>query len=62
VADPVDDALSLQLQLVKAMRRVRQACPKWWSEERVQEAMGRDSECLSLKSESDAAWSKLGAA
>jgi hypothetical protein len=55
----MDHAVSLQLQFIVAMRRVRQACPRWWSEDRIQLAMIDDPECFRLSFETDEAWQKV---
>ena len=57
---PLEVACDIQRQLILALRRVRATCPGWWSEAQVQEAQGRDLECISLKAEADLAWQRLG--
>lgn len=55
----LDSAIALQLQLIRAMRRVRSLCPSWWPEDRIQEAMSMDSECCRLAIEAEVAWTDI---
>ena len=52
----LDTAINLQLKLVAAMRRVRDACPRWRSEERIRAAQEADLECQALLAETENAW------
>jgi hypothetical protein len=52
----LDTAITLQLKLVAAMRRVRDTCPRWWSEERIRAAQEADLECQALLAETENAW------